>query len=169
MYCPNCAATIDGVKFCRSCGSNVSLIPQAMSGQLPQSDDAKDKWRQGHHHWDWGHHRQLKREPSIERAMSCFFSGMGFLLAAMFVVFFSPSGFRWGWAFLFPAFGLFGAGVGQYLQLKEQQRQQRQLNQPEARPAADQPSGQSPMLSAPTTSELIKPPSVSEHTTRRLE
>jgi hypothetical protein len=169
MYCPNCAATIDGVKFCRSCGSNVSLIPQAMSGQLPQSDDAKDKWRHGHHHWDWGHHRQLKREPSIERAMSCFFSGMGFLLAAMFVVFFSPSGFRWGWAFLFPAFGLFGAGVGQYLQLKEQQRQQRQLNQPEARPAADQPSGQSPMLSAPTTSELIKPPSVSEHTTMRLE
>jgi len=169
MYCPNCAATIDGVKFCRSCGSNVSLIPQAMSGQLPQSDDAKDKLRQGHHHWDWGHHRQLKREPSIERAMSCFFSGMGFLLAAMFVVFFSPSGFRWGWAFLFPAFGLFGAGVGQYLQLKELQRQQRPLNQPEARPAADQPSGQSPMLSAPTTSELIKPPSVSEHTTRRLE
>ena len=43
MYCPNCAATIDGVKFCRSCGSNVSLVPQAMSGQLPQSDDAEDK------------------------------------------------------------------------------------------------------------------------------
>jgi hypothetical protein len=141
-----------------------------MSGQLLQSDGAKDKWRQGHHHhWDWGHHRQLKREPSIERAMSCFFSGMGFLLAAMFVVFFSPSGFQWGWAFLFPAFGLFGAGVGQYLQLKERQRQHRPLNQPEDRVAADQPSGQSPMLSAPTTSELIKPPSVSEHTTRRLE
>jgi hypothetical protein len=168
MYCPNCAATIDGVKFCRSCGSNVSLIPQAMSGHT-SSDDAKDKWRQGHHHWDWGHHRQLKREPSIERAMSCFFSGMGFLLAAMFVVFFSPSGFQWGWAFLFPAFGLFGAGVGQYLQLKEQQRQQRSLNRPETRPAAEEPSGQSPKLSAPTTSELIKPPDVTEHTTRRLD
>jgi hypothetical protein len=167
MYCPNCAATIDGVKFCRSCGSNVSLVPQAMSGQLPQSDDAKDRWRERHHHW--GHHRHSKREPSIERAISCFFSGIGFLLAAMFVVFLSPSGFQWGWAFLFPAFGLFGAGVGQYLQLKEQQRQQRSLNQPGARPAADQPSGQSPMLSAPTTSELIKPPGVTEHTTRRLE
>ena len=169
MYCPNCAAPIDGVKFCRSCGSNVSLVQEAMSGQLPQSDNAKDKWRQGHHHLDWGHHRHLKKEPSLERAISCFFSGLGFLLAAMFVVFFSPSGFTWGWAFLFPAFGLFGAGVGQYLQLKEQQRQQKSLNQSEARLAAHQSHGQSPPLSAPTTSELIKPPSVTEHTTRHLE
>ena len=168
MYCPNCAAPIDGVKFCRSCGSNVSLIPQAMSGHT-SSDDAKDKWGQGRHHWHWGHHRHLKKEPSIERAISCFFSGLGFLLAAMFVVFFFPSGFTWGWAFLFPAFGLFGAGVGQYLQLKEQQRQQKSLNQSEARLAAHQPHGQSPPLSAPTTSELIKPPSVTEHTTRHLE
>jgi hypothetical protein len=144
------------------------MVPQAMSGQLPQSDDAKDKWGQGHH-WEWGHHRHLKKEPSIERAISCFFSGLGFLLAAMFVVFLSPSGFLWGWAFLFPAFGLFGAGAGQYFQLKEQQRQQKSLNQPEARLAVHQPHGQPPTRSAPTTSELIKPPSVTEHTTRHLE
>jgi hypothetical protein len=168
MYCPNCAAIIDGVKFCRSCGSNVSLIPQAMSGHT-SSDDAKYKWRQGHHHLAWGHHRHLKKEPSIERAVNSFFSGMAFLLAAMFVFYLSPTGFRWGWAFLFPAFWLFFAGVGQYLQLKEQQRQQRSLNRPEARPAAEEPSGQSPKFSAPTTSELIKPSDVAEHTTRRLD
>ncbi len=170
MYCPNCSAPIDGVKFCRSCGSNVSLVPQAMSGQLPQSDDAKDQRRHGHNPWNWGHHHYHgKKEPSIERAMSCFFSGIGFLLAAMFVVFLSPSGFQWGWAFLFPAFGLFGAGVGQYLQLKEQHRQQMSLNQPEARPVVHQPPGQSSTPSAPTTSELVKPSSVTEHTTRHLE
>jgi hypothetical protein len=141
-----------------------------MSSQLPQSDDAKDKWGQGHNPWNWGHHQYHgKKEPSIERAMSCFFSGIGFLLAAMFVVFLSPSGFRWGWAFLLPAFGYFGAGVGQYLKLKEQQRQQMSLNQPEARPVVHQPPRQSPPLSAPTTSELIEPPSVTEHTTRQLE
>jgi hypothetical protein len=168
MYCPNCAASIDGVKFCRSCGSNVSLVQQAMSGHT-SSDDAKDKWRQGHHYLDLGHHRHLKKEPSIERAVSYFFSGIGFLLAALVVVYLSPPGFKLGWAFLFPSFGLFGAGVGQYLQLKEQQRQQRSLNRPEARPAAEEPSGQSPKLSAPTTSELIKPPDVTEHTTRRLD
>jgi hypothetical protein len=168
MYCPNCAATIDGVKFCRSCGSNVSLVPQAMSGHT-SSADLKDKWRQGHHHLDWGNHRHSKKEPSIERAVNCFFSGMGFLLAAMVAVYFSPPGFKLGWVFLFPAFWLFFAGGGQYLQLKEQQRQQRSLNRPEARPAAEEPSEQSPKLSAPTTSELIKPPDVTEHTTRRLD
>jgi hypothetical protein len=146
----------------------VSLIPQAMSGHT-SSDDAKDKWRQGHHHLDLGHHRHLKKEPSIERAVNRFFSGIGFLMAAMFAVYFSPPGFKLGWAFLFPAFWLFGAGVGQYLQLKEQQRQQRSFNRPEARPAAEEPSEQSPKLSAPTTSELIKPPDVTEHTTRRLD
>src|SRR5262249_23597977 len=142
-----------------------------MSGQLPQSDDAIDNWRQGHNPWNWGHHHyhQEKKEPSIERAIRYFFSGIGFLLAAMFVVFLSPSGFWWGWAFLLPAFGHFGAGVGQYLKLKEQQRQKMSLNQPEARPVVHQPPGQSPPLSAPTTSELIKPPSVTEHTTRQLE
>ena len=170
MYCPNCTAPIDGVKFCRSCGSNVSLVPRAMSGQLPQSDDAKDKWGQGHNPWNWGHHQYHgKKEPSIERAISYFFTGIGFLLAAMFVVYISPPGFWWGWAFLLPAFGHFGAGVGQYMKLKEQERQQMSLNQPEARPGDHQPPGQSHAPSAPTTSELIEPPSVTEHTTRHLE
>jgi len=169
MYCPNCAAPIDGAKFCRSCGSNVSLVPQAMTGQLPQSDSAKGEGHWGHHQWDWGHHHHIKREPSIERAASCFFSGIGFLLAAMFVVFFSSPGFWWGWVFLFPAFGLIGTGVGQYLQLKEQRSRQTTLNQPDARPVAHQPPAQPPTLSAPTTSELVKPPSVTEHTTKHLE
>ena len=86
MYCPNCAAPIDGAKFCRSCGSNVSLVPQAMAGQLPQSDDGEDKRHRGRHHRD---HRHGKKEPSIEKAATNFFSGIGFLLAAMFIVFLS--------------------------------------------------------------------------------
>jgi hypothetical protein len=71
--------------------------------------------------------------------------------------------------FLFPAFALFGAGVGQYLQLKERQRQQTSLNQSDSRPVAHQPPVQAPTLTAPTTSELVKPPSVTEHTTKHLE
>jgi hypothetical protein len=78
-----------------------------------------------------------------------------------------------GWAFLFPAFALIGEGVGQYLRLKEQQRQQPALNQP----ASSQVNYQAPIrqpahvptLSAPTTSELAPPSSVTEHTTRHLE
>jgi hypothetical protein len=168
MYCPNCAAPIDGVKFCRSCGSNVSLVPQAMSVQLSQSDDVKDKRGQERHHRDWEHHH-WKKEPSIEGATRRFFSGIAFLLAAMFLLFLSPPGVWWGWMFLFPAFGFIGGGVGQYLQLKERQRRQMALNRPETQPAAHQPPGQAPTFSAPTTSELVKPSSVTEHTTRHLE
>src|SRR5262245_18218881 len=159
MYCPNCAAPIDGVKFCRSCGSNVSLIPQAMSGQLSQSDDAEGNRRLGRHfhreYWEGRSHRM--REPSIDRATTSVFSGIGFLLAAMFVCFYFPGGFTWGWAFLFPAFSLVGKGVGQYLRWKEQQRKQAALNLSANQPVAYQSSAHSPALSAPTTSELVKP------------
>ena len=167
MYCPNCAAPIDGVKFCRSCGSNVSLVPQAMSGQLPQVDDAEGKRRLGRHshreYWEGRSHRM--REPSIDRATTSVFSGIGFLLAAMFVCFYFPGGFTWGWAFLFPAFSLVGKGVGQYLRLKEQERKQASFNQP----VVHQGPAQDPALSAPATSELVKQSSVTEHTTRHLE
>lgn len=166
MYCPNCAAPIDGVKFCRSCGANVSLVPQALTGQLPQPAATEDGRRGRRHHRDRG-------EPSIEKAAGRFFSGIGFLLAAMFVCFYFPGGFTWGWAFLFPAFALIGEGVGQYLRLKEQQRQQQSLNQTFNSPMNYQPpipaATQVPTLSAPTTSELTPPSSVTEDTTRHLE
>jgi len=171
MYCPNCAAPIDGAKFCRSCGSNVSLVPRAMSGEFPQSDEsegAKIGIVVGR-----GRHRRLdrhgKKEPSIERASTSFFSGIGFLMAALYVCFYFPGGFTWGWAFLFPAFSLMGEGVGQYLRLKEQRRQQSPINQPGAPPAVYAPPEQVPALSVPTTSELVKPSSVTEQTTRHLE
>ncbi|MCG3159741.1 MAG: hypothetical protein JMDDDDMK_00757 [Acidobacteria bacterium] len=157
MYCPNCAATIDGSKFCRSCGANVSLVPQAMTGQLPQAPEPED-WR------GRKRHRRGKKEPSIDGAATEFFSGIGFLLAAIFVCFYFPAGVTWGWTFLFPAFALIGGGIGQYLRLKEQ-RQQLSFN----RPVAYQPPAQASALSAPTTSELVKPPSVTEQTTRHLE
>jgi len=167
MYCPNCAAPIDGAKFCRSCGANVSLVPQAMKGQLPQSDGANGELHFGVHHL--GRRHRGRKEPSIEKATTSFFSGIGFLLAAMFVSFRFPGGFTWGWAFLFPAFALIGEGVGQYLRLKEQQRQQSTFNQPGSQPVVYQPPAQAPALSAPTTSELVKPSSVTENTTRHLE
>ena len=34
MFCPKCATqNLDGASFCRSCGANISLIPQALAGQ----------------------------------------------------------------------------------------------------------------------------------------
>jgi hypothetical protein len=144
----------------------VSLVPQALTGQLPQAAEPDDRW---------GRRRQRhgKKEPSIEKAAGSFFTGIGFLLAALFVCFRFPGGFTWGWAFLFPAFAMIGEGVGQYLRLKEQQRQQPGIDQPANSQAPYQAPirqpAHAPTLSAPTTSELAPPSSVTEHTTRHLE
>ncbi len=167
MYCPNCAAPIDGVKFCRSCGSNVSLVPQAMSGQLPQSEASEGELHLGVHHL--GRHHRRKKELSVDHAMTELFTGIGFVIAAIAVLIYVPSGVFWWWSFLIPAFAVIGAGVGKYLRWREEQRKQASLNLSANQPVAYQFSAQSPALSAPTTSELVKPSSVTEHTTRHLE
>lgn len=160
MYCPSCAAPIEGTKFCRACGANVSLIPQALSGQLPQSPARAS----------FGvHGRRGHKEPSIEKAASTFFTGFGFIFAAFAVMRYFPGGFTWGWAFFIPAFACIGEGVGQYLRLREQRRQQQQFNPPITSHMPMQPSPPAAGISAPTTSELRDPSSVTEHTTRHLD
>jgi hypothetical protein len=170
MYCPNCAAPIDGAKFCRSCGSNVSLVPQAMSGQLPQSDKAGDKSPWGHHN-HWGHFgiHHKKQEPSVESAATSFFTGIGFVIASIAILLYSPAGTFWWWSFLIPAFALIGGGVGSYLRWKELQRKQISIESSGNQAVAYQSLSQGPALPTPTTSELAKPSSVTEHTTRHLE
>lgn len=170
MYCPNCAAPIEGVKFCRSCGANVSLVPQAMSGELPTtySDERKAKKRD--------------RPATIEKAVGSAFTGLGFLLAAIFVMTMMPGGHTWGWSFLFPAFALLGEGIGQYLKLQEQRRRfnpsqvgaplTQTYQYPLPTPTPYQVSAPSTdATSAPTTSSLHTPtpPSVTEPTTRHLD
>jgi hypothetical protein len=168
MYCPSCATPIDGnQKFCRACGANVSLVPQALTGQLPvltAADEEETTWQ--------GKKRKRRKPPTIERAVGKFFSGIGFIIAALFVTFWFPGGAVWGWTLLFPAWGLIGEGVGQYFKVKELERQRErllarpvpQIHLPSA--AAQQP--RAPEFSAPTTSELINPSSVTEQTTRHL-
>lgn len=159
MYCPKCAAPIEGSKFCRSCGANVSLVPQALTGELPVQP-ADDR-----------HGRRHGKSPSVEKAMGNIFTGIGFIFIALAIWRFMPGGFVWWFWMLIPAFSLIGAGVGQYLKVREMERQ-RSL---EARPAGYRPpeslSGteEQAVLSPPTTSELKAPGSIAEHTTRHLE
>jgi len=44
MYCPTCATlSSDGVKFCKSCGMNLSVVTQALSGGVVVSDPLRDR------------------------------------------------------------------------------------------------------------------------------
>lgn len=166
MYCPNCAAPIDGVKFCRSCGSNVSLVPQAMSGQLPQSEASVGELHFGVHH----RRKDREKEPSVKSAMTELFTGIGFVAVAISILALVPKGIFWWWSFLIPAFALIGAAAGEYLRWKEDQRRQISPERPGTQfPAYQQVFPEAPLIPAPTTSERVKPSGVTEHTTRHLE
>jgi hypothetical protein len=129
-----------------------------MAGQLPQSGNAEDKRPKGHN-------RQRKKEPSIESAITEFFTGLGFVAAAIAILVYVPSGVFWWWSMLIPAFAVIGEGVGKYLRWREYQRNQIAFDQP----AVYREPAHAAALSAPTTSELVKPSSVTEHTTKHLE
>jgi hypothetical protein len=44
MYCPTCSTlSVDGVKFCKSCGMNLSVVTQALNGGVTVSDPLRDR------------------------------------------------------------------------------------------------------------------------------
>ena len=158
MFCPKCAAqNLDGARYCRSCGANLSLIPQALSGQLPQSQSDE---------FDFGSRIRKKygREATLDRAFRSAFMGLAFLLVSI-ALSFSPMGRGWWFWMMIPAFSMMGSGIAQYIRMRERKGalDGANLNQP-AMPAARVET-----FAAPNTGELMAPPpSVTEGTTRHL-
>jgi len=164
MFCPKCAGqNLDGASFCRVCGANISLVPQALTGQLSGADEAG---------LSRSEKRELKRhgkEASLDGAFKSAFMGIAFLLVSMALAF-SAMGRGWWFWMLIPAFSLMGTGVAQYIRVKEAQKHAMSGAAP-VQPF--QPAMQLPprINSFPrrNTGELVPPPpSVTEGTTRHL-
>jgi hypothetical protein len=149
MVCPKCATENgDGSKFCRQCGSNISLVPQALSGTLTdprQQNEAAASLFAG------------KVESGVKKA----FIGLGFVLIAMAMLL--ARNHDW-WLMLVPAAILLGKGVSQILAFRYL-RYAGQL----VPPSAAEPT-RSQDLNQPRQRLLDKtvPPSVTEHTTRHM-
>ncbi len=157
MFCPKCATqNLEGASYCRSCGANVSLVSQALTGQLPQAQN--DPFAFGRH--------GRKRGSTMDGAFRNAFMGIAFLLVSL-ALSFSPMGRGWWFWMLIPAFSMMGSGVAQYIRVKERDKQALRganLNQPAMRE-----SSRAEIFSAPSTGELMAPPpSVTEGTTRHL-
>src|SRR5438876_9902730 len=107
MFCPKCATqNIDGASFCRVCGANISLVPHALTGQLPVAqDDGRAARRMRRRHG---------REPTLEHALKNVFIGIAFLLISISLLF-SFEGRGWWFWMLIPAFSLLGTGIAEYL------------------------------------------------------
>jgi len=163
MYCPNCTAVIEGSKYCRACGANVSLVAQALTGQLGSGELAEATAE--------------RRSRVIEKAVSSLFSGLGLIVASIAVLNFAPGGRIWWYWLLVPAFASIGHAASQYLRYREIGRS-RQVESPEAltaRLSADrlgvQPGEPSleRLQSGQVNQRDLTPASVVEQTTRHLE
>ena len=158
MFCPKCATqNLDGASFCRVCGANVSLVPQALSGQLPEAPKPEKNQACG----------VSGKNVSWESAFRSLFMGVAFLLIAI-ALGFSRMGGGWWFYMLIPASIMMATGVAHYIRMKESQKGQMQPGrvQPMVQAAFQAPPQHLPSRQ---TGELMSPPpSVTEGTTRHL-
>ena len=154
MYCPKCATqNTEETKFCRSCGSNLSLVPQALTGRLPEASS--------------GRRRHGNREPegpaNIANGITKAFMGVGFLLVSFGAFFFAPAGRIWWFWMLIPAFAMLGKGIAEIVSARYGPNLTQVTTQTAVPPAA--PTNELP----PVNAVHFPPPSVTEQTTRQLD
>lgn len=149
MYCPKCGAEIPtDARYCRTCGSDVSLVPMALTGTLP----AKPKAPAGT--------PERADAERLSKAIVNSMTGLGFLLVAPLVLVFMPGGHVWWFFMLIPAFATMGAGLADFIRY----RMSVKASLP---PAADYEQPELPPAHGFTNS--LPPSSVTETTTRNLE
>lgn len=154
MFCPKCATqNVEGASYCRSCGANVSLVPQALSGQLPVPDQSE------------GHScvRSGGRPASAEYAIRKLTMGVVFAVMIAMTSRFVPGSGRWAFWLVLPAMIFFGKGFTELIRLNFGGKERPTRNQPLVNAV------RAPDFRAPKTGELMTPvSSVTEGTTRHL-
>jgi hypothetical protein len=158
MFCPKCATqNVDGASFCRACGANVSLIPQALLGQLPAASNSRG---------DFYSSRKWRGEPSIDNAVRAFMTAIGFVAMALIIFKFGPGGATWWYWFLVPAAMTFARGLSEVTRCRLRKSQPPNITSNLAQPHLNSLRQD---ISAPKTGELMTPvASVTEGTTRHL-
>ena len=167
MFCPKCATqNLENASFCRVCGANISLVPQALTGQMvqpqpPAQELLEEDCKPG----------KRGKPLTLESAMKSMFMGVAFLIIAIALS--RSIGATWWFWMLIPAFSLMAKGVAQYMRLKEREKREA-LMPPQRVPLMQSaPVMQSGPVTPPQlprrTGELHPPvPSVTEGTTRHL-
>ena len=166
MFCPKCATqNTEEAKFCRACGTDISLVPQAVSGALAQQLADDDDSRRGRRR---RRHKGDRRPPTIDRAVKNVFTGIAFVCIAFAIAGWMPGGHVWWFWMLLPAAAYLGDGVSTYLRVVEERKK---LAPPQYQPtqAYVPPPPRVSALPPRETGEIITPPpSVTEGTTRHL-
>jgi len=151
MFCPKCATNnLDGASFCRGCGANISLVPQALTGQLtqPETEETSTARQPG---------RKSGKQLTLDQSFKNIFMGVAFLLVAIALS--RSIGQGWWFWMLLPAFSMMGTGIAQYIRVREKEK--RQLLVPPQATRVFAPQQQDQLLPPPAAS-------VTEGTTRHL-
>ena len=158
MFCPKCATqNIDGAHFCRACGANISLVPQALTGQLPvaQTEEPTRRGRRG----------RPEKQPTFDEGVRNVVMGFGFIAVAVALAFFGrPIGAQvWWFWMLIPAFAMLGKGISEIVRVNQSKvpPTPNQQQMPYAAPREVLPPGNPAELRPPVAS-------VTEGTTRHL-
>jgi hypothetical protein len=155
VYCPKCAAqNNDDGKFCRACGANLALIPQALTGELPST-------RHGRKHRDFDRGGPADFSQGIAKVIM----GLGFILVSAGAYFFAPAGRIWWFWMLIPAFTFLGKGVAEILSA-------RHISSRAAQPSRTVAPSQQNTNQLPdrNPAELMAaPPSITESTTKLFD
>jgi hypothetical protein len=152
MFCPKCATqNLEGASFCRTCGANISLVPQALTGQIAEQP-AEELVEDG------CGSRKRRRPLTLDIALRNIFMGIAFLIISIALS--RSIGSAWWFWMLIPAFSLMGKGIAQFVRVREIEKRS-MIGAPRVQPVQ-------PVL-ARGTGELHPPvPSVTEGTTRHL-
>jgi len=181
MFCPKCGVkNPEAGKFCRSCGTNLSTISDALSGKSSNEMPGFGMMMQPMQPINLLNKKG--KTVNLESMLSTLFTGFAFLIISIILGVTGMAGGRhWWFWLLIPAFAMLGTGIAQYIQYiqikKHGQKSIPNSEQPETAKSFNQTQNASlpPIQTeyiAPdsryNTGDLV-PPSVAEGTTRHLE
>jgi hypothetical protein len=167
MFCPKCGTeNPETGKFCRSCGIDLGNVSEALTGNLKKPIELLDR----------------KGKPiGWEGAIGKISTGAAFLTVAVILGISNAAGGRnWWFWMLIPALTMIGAGVAHIIRIQEARKSGAFFGSPDQRPIIVQapkentlPPPQTDFVKPPSIYETgdlsMRPPSVTEGTTRHLE
>ncbi len=173
MFCQKCGTkNPDNGKFCRSCGTDLAVVPEQTGINLKPADYYIDRK---------GRVRSNNPDDLWSSGVRNTIMGIGFLIVSLtLLITHVANGQNWWWAMLFPAFSLLASGISSIAKSKRLEKKNLQVQaQPQPMLFAQPPTNASlppsqtkyvkPQGSIYDTGELVTPPSVVEATTRHLE